>query len=478
MSQRIVEVSREYDRSKGFLFGLYVGLLSLLILVSLFDPLYLPQNLPDLKENYTFKIPNLHAATNIYGMLALAGAVLGFWRIWKWADKPRRLLHLPSVWICSGLAVWVIAQGLWVLGVRPWIRDTAFIVADLCWLAALWTILKLVNKLLNGLGKPEIKFSPFMGLLTTILGLLIAVFLWINRSLIDAAELTSATFFQLGTDFVYMLFTFAGIVLAVALVNAKTAELPLPVQRCLRYVFAATVINAFATLAFVLTTKFNAGDPGFYSDGNWIDWLFLTAMYCWGISALTCPIREAEHQYTYSATLDNVSLEDYYRAREITEHYLRTEPNSKRTIYLDSTRWILDNIPGCWNIVKLGELVVGSTFLFPVSRALIKRFRAHEITEREMFEEVMKNPLTWECLYLADASILARHRRRRLAFNCFKETIDWVKEEHKDLEIEVHCWPNTLERDGLVEELVKHFKGKVKVLRVPGALKDRIGGRL
>lgn len=60
MSQRIVEVSREYDRSTGFLFGLYLGLLSLLILLSLFDPFYLPQGRPNLRRIILFEIPSLH----------------------------------------------------------------------------------------------------------------------------------------------------------------------------------------------------------------------------------------------------------------------------------------------------------------------------------------------------------------------------------------------------------------------------------
>lgn len=478
MSQRIVEVSREYDRGKGFLFGLYVGLLLLLILVSLADPFHL-----DLAANkYTYDKPGLHTATNIYGILALAGAVFGFWRIWKWTDKPRRLLFLPSIWICIGLAVWVVAQGLWVIDALngnekyPGVHDIAFIVADLCWLGALWTIFRLVNKLLKRLDEPEIKISPFMAILSSIQSLLVGSFVWLYHPLIST-PVTLTKLFTLGTDFIYILSTYIGMILAVALVNGKTSQLPLPVQRCLRYLFAATAINAFATIAFVLTTKAPVNGAWKYADGNWIDWLLLTAMYCWGISALKCPIREAEYQYTYSTTLSNVKVEDFYRAREITQHYLQNETNSERTIYLDSTRWIRDNISKCWNIVKLGDLVVGSTLVLPVSQALIKRFRDREITEREMFKEVQNSPLSWECLYLADASILVQHRRRQLAFNCFKETIDGVKADHRTLEIEVHCLPNTLARKALVKKLEAHF-GKKVVNIIPGPVDDGIGGRL
>jgi hypothetical protein len=94
-----------------------------------------------------------------------------------------------------------------------------------------------------------------------------------------------------------------------------------------------------------------------------------------------------------------------------------------------------------------------------------------------MFAEVMKNPLTWECLYLADASILEQHRRRKLAFYCFKETIKRVKKDNEDVEIQVYCLPNTLARKGLVKKLQKHFGEKV-VRIIEGPVDDGIGGRL
>lgn len=473
MSQRIVEVSREYDRSKGFLFGLYVGLLSLLILVAVFDPFHLPEGVPNVAKNYTFKIEHLHTATNIYGILALAGAVLGFWRVWKWADKPRRLLSRPSVWICIGLVFWTVAEAVWIDRPRyPDWGDIPFILADVCWLVALFTVFKLLNRPL----KPEI--NQFTALIALSLGLLLSAFAWLDRRLLEP-PLDPDKLGELLTDLIYIFLTFCSVGLAVLLVSGENARRPLPVHRCLRYLFAATGINALATLAYIVTQPSKLpGGSWLYSDGNWVDWLFLTAMYCWGISALKCPIRETELQYTYSTTL-KMKVGDFYRALEITKHYLHPEPDSERRIYVKEANWIFANIRGCWNIVKLGDLVVGSTFLFPVSRALINRFRADEITEREMFEEVMKNPLTWECLYLADASILESHRRRRLAFNCFKETIDWVADEHNDLKIEVHCLPNTLDRTGLAEELREHFKGtRVQVCLPKDTVKDVIGGKL
>ena len=113
------------DRSKAFLFGLYVGL-SLLLFVSWLDP----------ARNSLF-----HKATNIYGVQALAGAILGGWRIWKRAESPKASPAIPSIWICIGLAAWAIGQPIWTwASIRianvpyPWWSDIFYLASDLFWL--------------------------------------------------------------------------------------------------------------------------------------------------------------------------------------------------------------------------------------------------------------------------------------------------------------------------------------------------------
>ncbi len=176
------------------------------------------------------------------------------------------------------------------------------------------------------------------------------------------------------------------------------AELPFPVHRFIHYLVAATATDAVATIAFTVTTKLPEGDPLKYFNGNWVDWLFLTAMYCWGVSALKCPITQKQLHYTFGTTRKSgVRVENVYRAGEIAESYSQTAHKTEQVIVdSDSTRWILDTIPECWRVVKLGDLVVGSTFLFPVPRRLMESFVAGKTTERQMFEEVRRNDLTWD----------------------------------------------------------------------------------
>lgn len=440
------EMSREDYRGKAFLSGLYLGL-SLLLLISHLDR--------DLDSP-------LHKATNIYGLQALAGAALGCWRIRKGAKDFKTPPALAAVFICLGLACWVIGQGVWVLysDAVPYARlsDVFFIAGDVSWFAALLTVFKSLGR--RGL----IESSKFIAIATTALTLIISGYIWINHK---ASQFTPSTLPGLVCDFSYILLTFSSVILAFALLLGDNVEIPSPVHQCIRYLFAATAINAVANLAFIVTVKIReaaiergvdpATEPLAYFNGNWVDWLFLTTMYCWGVSALKWPLRQEELQYTSGTKRSEMREEDIYRSVDIAKNCSGDAREAERTTaYTDSIRWILDNIPGCWRVVKLGDVVIGSTFLFPVPQRLIESFRDDKTTEREMFEEVMKNPLEWDCLYLADASILPSHRRRRLALNYFKKTIENIAKEHPH--IKVYCWPNTLERKKLAAKIQAHFK--------------------
>lgn len=452
-------MSHNDGRSKAFLLGLYVGL-SLLLLVS-----------------HTTRDPALQKATNIYGLQALAGAAIGFWRIRKRKANPRTTPALASVLICFGLTLWAIGQGVWTWGTiirgkdqYPWYSDIFYIGSNLCWLVALFYVFKSLRRRVL----PAV--SSYMVIVPAVLALFVSLFGFVDHYLIEQARQQDWLRQQtppellptLVCDLVYIFLTFSSMLLAVALVVGENAEISFPVHQCIRYLCVATAIDSGAILAFTVTVKLEETNRLAYFNGNWVDWLFLTAIYCWGVSALKCPIREEEIRYTFGSKRSGLREEDFYRASEIAEHCCSDEHEAARVAaYTSSIRWILDNIPECWRVVKLGDLVVGSTFLFPVPQPLMESFVAGETTEREMFEEVKRNPLTWDYLYLADASIRVSHRRRGLAFKCFRETIELLKRHNPQLKL--CCRPNNPDEKGLASKLEKHFESQsIHVLRVEG----------
>ena len=450
------------DTSKAFLFGLYVGL-SALLFVSWLD---------QARDSL------LHKATNIYGVQALAGAILVAWRIWKTAESPKASHAIPSIWICIGLAAWAMGQPIWTWASihiadipYPWWSDIFYLASDLFWLIALLMIFRsLRRRILPAIG-------PFTKVLIPIAVSLLLTGLptWI------AARVNHESIkpWVIATDFIYIFLTFSSLILAIGLVIGENSQIPYPLQQCIRYLCAASAIDAIATLAFTVTEKLPATYTLEYYDGNWVDWLFLTAMYCWGASALKWPVRQEQLEYTFHTKRGGLRIEDIYRAVDIEQEY----PEIASFTDPGSIKWILKNIPSCWRVIKLGRLVVGSTFLFPVPRHLIERIRdaqtdEHQtksqeirceigVLERKLFDEVKKRPVTWECLYLADASVLPKHRRRGLAFRSFKETIDNIVDEHKALKIDVYCWPTNLAGTKLAERLRKHFEAHdIQVIKI------------
>lgn len=460
MSLLSVERSSADDRSKAFLLGLYIGL-SLLLFLSYLDPDHLSR---------------FHKATNIYAIQALAGALLGFWRLRKSANNPKSLPALASVFISIGLAVWVIGQALWTWATfwygedkYPWFSDIFYMSSNVCWLSVLLMIFKSIERPIL----PAISSFAKVLLSIGVSLLLTGVPTWIASRL----DPSSFTFGKIACDFLYILLTFSTALLAVGLWLGDNRPTPYPVNQCIRYLTLASAFDAFAILAFTIAVKLPPGYTLEYYNGNWVDWLFLTAMYFWGVSALKWPVREETLNYSFHTTRSKVvRVEDVYRAIDIANDYSQNAP----LINSESVSWILDKIPGCWGVIKLGQQVVGSTFLLPVPRDLMARlyeaepkkyktdaqmYEEVQKREREIFEEAKKSSPTWDCLYLAHASVLTKHRRRGLAFKSFSAAIKNIKTEHDKPHIDVYYWSITTERTKLAEKLGTHFDENVITMK-------------
>jgi hypothetical protein len=439
--------------------------LSLLLFVSWLDPSH---------------DSSLHKATNIYAVQALVGGALGFWRIWKRRADPRTSPAVVAIWICAGLIVWTLGQGLWIWASfeikdvpYPWWGDLFYLLSDLFWLVALY-------KIYTSLGRTRLPaISPFTKILIPITISLILTGLptWVASRIGSTPNP-----WVIACDFAYILLTFSSLILAIGLVLGDNTAIPFPLHQCIRYLCAATVIDTAAVMAFTITVKLPSDYALAYFNGNWADWLFLTAMYFWGASALKWPIRNELLHYSFETARLGLLADEIYRAIDIAHRYSPPTP----LVSTDSLDWIREHIPNCWRVVKLGNLVVGSTLIFPVPKGSIKRYQEERKTsadkhkeqlllseetfkdklERRLFDEVQTSDLDWDCLYLAEATILPEHRRRGLAFKSFCETIDDVASRHPGRRIEVYGWPEVGEQTKLFEKLRDHFKNRIPFKKI------------
>src|SRR4030095_9377931 len=131
------------------------------------------------------------------------------------------------------------------------------------------------------------------------------------------------------------------LILAIGLVVGENSQIPYPLHQCIRYLCAATAVDAIANMAFTVTVKLPATQTWGYYNGNWVDWLFLTAMYCWGASTLKWPIRQEQLEYTFHTRAGKLPLTDIYRAVDIEEGH----PEFASFTDPGSIKWILKYTP-------------------------------------------------------------------------------------------------------------------------------------
>ena len=105
----------------------------------------------------------------------------------------------------------------------------------------------------------------------------------------------------------------------------------------------------------------------------------------------------------------------------VEEHFQTAEDEEQAPVTLDQVLWIEKNIPECLNVIKDGSAVIGETFMFPATRALMEQFLRKEINEKQLMTACREH-VTYknaDALYLASAIVLPAYRRQGLALQAF-----------------------------------------------------------
>ncbi|MBI2449638.1 GNAT family N-acetyltransferase [Candidatus Pacearchaeota archaeon] len=119
---------------------------------------------------------------------------------------------------------------------------------------------------------------------------------------------------------------------------------------------------------------------------------------------------------------------------KLAEKYFKTQndPNQIKVKEAHS-KWILNNIPECLNIIKDDNTVIGFTLILPCNKVIMNQFLNKKINESELFEQIKKsiNYDNFDTIYLCSVFIAPKYRKHGLASQAFVKSINKIIQNRK-----------------------------------------------
>ncbi len=158
---------------------------------------------------------------------------------------------------------------------------------------------------------------------------------------------------------------------------------------------------------------------------------------------------------------NQASEKDVKELLAMLESYFKTHDDPEQMqINLDGAHWIGERIPECSIIIKHKDEVVGSTFIMPCTKEIMKKFVSKEINEAELGEEI-KNKVSYEnmdAIYLCSVFVKPEHRNKGLALKGTLTSIEKIsKKAHKEIE-SLFYWAYSEEGKRLANKVAKSVK--------------------
>ncbi len=115
---------------------------------------------------------------------------------------------------------------------------------------------------------------------------------------------------------------------------------------------------------------------------------------------------------------NQIPFQEYWEAGKKLEAFFHTDQDTNQAeIKPAEGRWIVQHIPECVTIIKDGKKVIGLTFFFPTSPALMHAFIQKRISEHTLWEKTkarIHEPGN-TCIYLSSAFMDQEYRGRGIA---------------------------------------------------------------
>lgn len=113
-----------------------------------------------------------------------------------------------------------------------------------------------------------------------------------------------------------------------------------------------------------------------------------------------------------------LTKKDWDESAKLAQNFFHTENKlDEIQISEENKRFLQKYIPDCHNIIRAGRKVIGSTFIIPCNKELMKKFLTKKISEKDLFEEVKKKITykNFDTIYLCSSFLKEEYRGRGLA---------------------------------------------------------------
>jgi hypothetical protein len=237
----------------------------------------------------------LNYFSNIYLVLALFGALLGFVRLRNSRLKvtdPRRLA--PTLF-CVGLLLWSFGNMLWMsfnfLGGEPVpypsVADAVYFPNLLFWTVGICILYKIAH------GNPLQEMAALAPLLVA--GCTATVWLMlVPRGGLPPLNSTE-DWIKFALDVGYPIIGAINMALLITLILGPTFEkLSLEMKKAILVILAGVFCMFVADIAFAWTTLLPKSNPFAYFNGNLVDALYATALYLLSVGMLLVPLTDTD----------------------------------------------------------------------------------------------------------------------------------------------------------------------------------------
>lgn len=147
--------------------------------------------------------------------------------------------------------------------------------------------------------------------------------------------------------------------------------------------------------------------------------------------------------------------DDYKKLLQILEGCFGTHSDPEQMAINESAGfWIKTTIPECSKIIKCGDEIVGSSFVFPTGLDLMNDFLANRINEAQLAQKTQSQNIqydTMEAIYLCSAFIVPAHRGKNLSVESIVKSIQEIMPKNKPLPL--FYWPYSLAGEAVASKV-------------------------